>query len=575
MLKQDAEEEKTREQLIQELAQLKDRIAELEKMRNNGIVRDLNYFSERLEEEVARSTRYKYEFSVIILEMDNFEEYNKKFGNPVADEVVSMLGQTVKNSIRRSDMSCHFDGSKYGLLLPFTNVEGASIAAERVRQITERVLALKSLSSHINLTLSMGLSAFPRDAMLAEQLVSMAENALASAKARGGNCICHALGMHIGSEMGQASGQEVTRNQSLLQFLDDEITRCSRYGMDFSLIIFNVRSAGNNTTGSNIFKLLKIVEVVLARNLRAVDRSYWYSEGKYAIVLPNTYAGGARNVAQKLLQIIIAALNPNPGAGEAGIVVDLGIASFPTDGVVRDSLINQAYRASDLARKKGNNQIVMASSFSSHHSDEQRDVTEYVKNAAQSGSRGGIYNLLAAVDSIEHYVKPHSQNVAKYAIEIGQALNLPGKNLRQLRIMALLHDIGKVSLPVSVIRKPASLSDHEQELVQRHPELGAKILEQSQEFAFCAPVVLAHHERFDGKGYPNRLKGDQIPVEAGIIAVAEAYDDMISPRPYHKQISPTEAFAELKVNAGTQFNPNLVAALIKVESKSPGLTMAH
>jgi HD-GYP domain-containing protein (c-di-GMP phosphodiesterase class II) len=154
-------------------------------------------------------------------------------------------------------------------------------------------------------------------------------------------------------------------------------------------------------------------------------------------------------------------------------------------------------------------------------------------------------------------------------MEIGHVLGLPSKTMRRLRVMALLHDIGKISLPVAIIRKTASLSSHERELIMRHPELGAKILEQWPDFAFCAPIVLAHHERFDGKGYPNHLKADQIPLEASIISVAEAYDDMISPRPYHKQISPSEAFVELKVNAETQFNPNMVTALIKVESKTP------
>ena len=407
ILKQDTEEEKTREQLLQEIERLKGQISELEKANATGVVHDLRYFAERLEEEIARSSRYKYEFSIILMELDNLEAYTKKLSNQAADEILSMLGSTVKHSLRRSDLSCHFDEGKYGLLLPYTNVDGAFIAAERIRQATERVLALNSLSAQINLTVSMGISAFHRDAMLADDLMSMAESALAGAKSRGGNCICQAQGMRSADDLLQASGREATSNQALLQFLEDEITRCSRYTMDFSLMIFSIRATGKEAARHDIYKMLKIVEVILARNLRAVDRSYPFTEGKYAVVMPNTYAGGARSVAQKLQQNIVAALNPNQKDDQSGIVADFGIASFPTDGVTCDSLISLADRAVDLASKKGNNQIAMATSLNSHHSDEPRDVTEYVKNAVQSGTRGGIYNLLAAVDAMEHYARPH------------------------------------------------------------------------------------------------------------------------------------------------------------------------
>jgi len=130
----------------------------------------------------------------------------------------------------------------------------------------------------------------------------------------------------------------------------------------------------------------------------------------------------------------------------------------------------------------------------------------------------------------------------------------------------LLHDLGKICVPESVIIKPGPLADKEWDMMMRHPQYCADILKEFADFEFCVMPVLAHHERPDGKGYPRGLKGDQIPVESKIIAVAEAYDDMVTPRPYRQQVSSEEALEELKNQSGSQFDPAVVKAFIQLLS---------
>jgi HD-GYP domain-containing protein (c-di-GMP phosphodiesterase class II) len=139
---------------------------------------------------------------------------------------------------------------------------------------------------------------------------------------------------------------------------------------------------------------------------------------------------------------------------------------------------------------------------------------------------------------------------------------LPEKKVERLRITALLHDIGKIGVSDSAIRKPGPLNKDEWEMMKKHSELGATIVGHISELADCAPAIRHHHEWYDGSGYPHGIKGKDIPVEARIIAVAEAYDTMTTPRSYRHTISHEQAVEELRRCSSTQFDPALVLAFI-------------
>lgn len=173
-------------------------------------------------------------------------------------------------------------------------------------------------------------------------------------------------------------------------------------------------------------------------------------------------------------------------------------------------------------------------------------------------------NIIQQTFHINKYEKQHSINVKFLCQLMSKALGMAPKEEKELLEAALLHDVGKISIDANILNKNGELSDEEWEEIKRHPETGYRIIKAVDSLSDAARFVLYHHERWDGKGYPSGIKGHQIPLAARIIAIAEAYDYMTVDRPYHKAISKAAALEELKLSAGTQFDPDLVQVFTKI-----------
>lgn len=180
---------------------------------------------------------------------------------------------------------------------------------------------------------------------------------------------------------------------------------------------------------------------------------------------------------------------------------------------------------------------------------------------------GALQALARAVDAKSAWTAGHSERVAELALKMGKALNLDSNALEDLQRAAFLHDIGKIGVPVRVLDKPSQLDDEEFRLIKRHPDLGAKIIEPINAFRAITPMILQHHERFDGKGYPAGLAGEKIHQGARILAVADVYDAISSDRPYRKGMQIEEVLVLIEGEAGRQFDPVMVHALLKVIKK--------
>jgi HD-GYP domain-containing protein (c-di-GMP phosphodiesterase class II) len=154
--------------------------------------------------------------------------------------------------------------------------------------------------------------------------------------------------------------------------------------------------------------------------------------------------------------------------------------------------------------------------------------------------------------------------IASLATGIALEMGLPREEIERIRIASLLHDLGKIAIPDEILDKPSTLSDAEWQAIGEHPRIGQVILEQASSLREAIPVVLHHHERYNGGGYPHGLRGSEIPLGARIVAVADAYHAMVHDRPYSEALSHSEALEELAINAGTQFDPEVVEVFTNI-----------
>ncbi|MFW5980278.1 MAG: HD domain-containing phosphohydrolase [Halanaerobiales bacterium] len=175
-----------------------------------------------------------------------------------------------------------------------------------------------------------------------------------------------------------------------------------------------------------------------------------------------------------------------------------------------------------------------------------------------------INNILITLGEKSHETEEHCNRMASLALKVGKKLGLTNSDLDKLIILASLHDIGKIAIPTEILKKPDKLTEKEWEKIKEHPEIGYRILKSSEEFAYIAGEVLAHHERWDGSGYPRGLSGTDIPLLSRIISVVDTYDVMTNGRPYRKAVSPEKALQEIKENSGTQFDPEVVKIFTEI-----------
>ncbi len=175
-----------------------------------------------------------------------------------------------------------------------------------------------------------------------------------------------------------------------------------------------------------------------------------------------------------------------------------------------------------------------------------------------------IRALAAAIDAKDPYTKGHSERVAKMSVTLAQELNLSGRELENIEYTALLHDIGKIGIADSILGKKGSLTSQEFDRIKEHTAMGADIIEPVDFLKNSYWAIYHHHEKYNGKGYPDGLKSEDIPILARVIAVADAYDAMNSDRPYRKKLSKDKILNELKDQSGKQFDPEVVKALISV-----------
>jgi len=347
--------------------------------------------------------------------------------------------------------------------------------------------------------------------------------------------------------------------RSLDELITTEVSRHSRYGGIFSLAIIDIdglKALNDNYGHLAGDTVLKRIGHVIKSSIRNADQAFRYGGDEFAILLPQTHIEAAHDVAERLRKRIALEVKVD----SISVTASLGLASWPADGLGPNELVAAADAALYGAKRSGGNQ--------SHRISRTLLTLEETKagfgNSADSEALSTIYALSATVDARDHYTRSHSKKVNTFACALAEALKLEPLEMTRLSTCALLHDIGKIGISDEILNKPGKLTAEEWETVKNHPQLGATIASHVRELAPCIPGIINHHEKWDGSGYPKGLKGKDIPLEARILAIADAMAAMTSERKYSDILPYEQALEEIKRGAGTQFDPDLAEIFLRL-----------
>jgi diguanylate cyclase (GGDEF)-like protein len=339
-----------------------------------------------------------------------------------------------------------------------------------------------------------------------------------------------------------------------------EIERARRGGHALTLLIADLdhfKRVNDRLGHAAGDRALARVGHILNIGKRQIDYAARAGGEEFALILPDTTEREAYVVAERLRVAVEAEFAEEL----VPLTFSFGIAAHLHHGASAETLLSAADRALYAAKELGRNRSVI-------YSDEIAAISPAGADArAREVHVQTLLSLAEALDTRDAGTADHSQTVGRYCELIARELGLTPGSIERVRLAGVLHDIGKIGLPDSLLRKPGPLDEREWGEMRRHPEIGARILG-STEFDDVRGWVLAHHERPDGGGYPAGLRGDDIPLEARILAVADAYEAMTSDRAYRRALGRDVALGELRHHAGTQFDPPVVEAFLRVAERA-------
>ncbi len=411
----------------------------------------------------------------------------------------------------------------------------------------------------------------------------------------------------------------VKTHRFFMEALSAEWKRSTRAGRAFALVLMDldrfkfVNDFYGHLEGDLV---LQRVGQILEANCRRSDVVSRYGGDEFVILMPETSMEQARQLASKLRGWVSA----DPLLREKNISASFGIACYPLHGSSPQELIQVADASMYLSKHQGGNAVSTADHFDPNEARKwKRDVLEaylgvtlkrlfstgpdafeeiyhrlkqftesLAATEAGSAAPGGpslvtiagpqslpqavldtVTSLAFAIDAKDHYTQGHSQKVSAYAALIAEAMEMSDAEVEEIRLGAVLHDIGKVGIPENILNKKGPLDPEEWETMKSHVLFGARILEPLSPLARIRDMVLHHHEYYDGSGYPHSLAGESIPLGARIIAVADAYDTITSDRTYKKGRAAGDALAELERCANAQFDGRIVELFVRAMRQLP------
>ena len=353
---------------------------------------------------------------------------------------------------------------------------------------------------------------------------------------------------------------ELPNAQALREVLAKEVERSRLAGQRVSVMLADLDrfKAVNESLGHHVGdEVLRRVGAMLREATRSIDTVARTGPTEFTVVMPESGEDDAYLVSEQLLARIRRGFRDE----FIPLTASVGIATYPSHAAGVDELIKLAEQALSAAKHLGRDRAVVSS----------REVNEVLSGVLRrplntQAHLATLVSLAEALDLRDSGTAQHSKLVGDYAEGIARELGLSEARTERVRLAGILHDIGKVGVPDAILCKAGPLDEEEWEEIRKHPEIGARILG-TRELVDIREWVLASHERLDGRGYPRRLAGNQIPLEARILAVADAYEAMTGDRSYRPAISEGAAIQELRSCAGPQFDPEVVAAFVRVHER--------
>lgn len=493
---------------------------------------------------------------MLIIDIDHFKSVNDSYGHPVGDQVLKECAQLLKKSVRASDFICrYYGGDELVAILPGLGMDETRRIADRMLQ-NFREMVFSPSAHYIQATISIGGDATtPKPGQSVRQFLIQTDQALYRAKQTGRDRVCFAeeLLAHEQPDRGvpllDAPAGTVAPTQTVL-VVDDDPTLCALFSRILSRSNFSVLTA---ESGQKALEAVQgesgMIDVAL------VDLHLGEENGLELLTQ-------LREFDESMIGVVItgqATLDDAVGSMRAGVY---DFIQKPVSPVQLTAVLERAtkYRRLVLENKR----------YQLHLEDMVREKSMSLSRAlgqVQESYQFTLEAMAAMLDAREQRTGAHSKRVSQMASILANKMGASTRELEIIQTGALLHDIGKIAIPDHILLKEGPLTPDEMEIMKTHSKLGYDIIKAGPGLEEASEIVLQHQERFDGKGYPRGLKADEISLGARIFAVVDAYDAIRSDRPYSKGQSAQEAVNEIVRHRGTQFDPEVVDALLRCQKE--------
>lgn len=494
--------------------------------------------------------QHSLSIGLLIIDIDHFKAMNDSHGHAVGDQVLKECATLMQAAVRESDVVCrYYGGDEFVVILPAAEAAITRSVAERMLENFRTQVVCKG-TYDLQATISIGacnMTAGPDQSE--ERFFIQADRALYRAKRAGRNRVCFAdevdaPGAPADDPVARTGPVGVKDDRRVVLVVDDDPSLCAFFERALTRGKFDVLTAKSGAA---------------AKEIATRER------GMIDIALVDLHLGNENGLdLLKDLRIIDESMVGVIITGQASLdsaVDSLRLGAY--DFIQKPATPTQLTAAMERAVKY--RRLVLENKRYQQHLEDMVRVKSAALSRALEQVRGAYQSTLEAMadmlDKREQMTSMHSQRVARLSIVLAREMGVSTEELKTIETGALLHDIGKIAIPDSILLKPAPLSAEEREIIKKHPQFGYDIIHASPFLAEASELVLSHHEHYDGAGYPRGLKGDDICPGARIFAVVDAYDAIRTDRPYSKGRSAAEALDEILRHKGTQFDPVVVDAL--------------